>query len=106
MRYSHRVSFACLLRFEFGKLLQPVGRHRNSHNGPNWNLGELEMVMARNKETRRRLLALLPLQLVILAIGARYAIEARGIPKLAGWIIALGSLITLAVYFLAIWRDR
>lgn len=68
--------------------------------------GALGLVMATNKDTRRRLLALLPLQLVVFAIGLRYATEARGIPNLAGWIIVVGSLMMLAAYALAIWRDR
>ena len=62
--------------------------------------------MIADKNTRRRLLALLPLQLVIFAIGIRYALEAKGIPNLAGWIIVLGSLMTIAAYSLAIWRAR
>jgi hypothetical protein len=57
-----------------------------------------------DKGTRRRLLAMAPLQLVILAIGVRYVIEAGGIPQLAGWALVIASLTTLISYSLAIWR--
>ena len=54
----------------------------------------------------RRLVGLLPLQIVILAIGIRYVAGADGVPKLIGWTLVAASLITMVGYALAIWRAR
>ena len=62
--------------------------------------------MTTDQGIKRRLLALAPLQLVILAIGARYVLEDGGIPRLAGWALVIGSLLTLLGYALTIWRGR
>ena len=54
----------------------------------------------------RRLLALTPLQLVILAIGVRYAVGSGDVPRLVGWALVAGALLTLIGYALAIRRSR
>ena len=62
--------------------------------------------MATQPGMTRRLLGLVPLQLVVLVIGVRYAIGPGGVPHLVGWALILASLMTLAAYALAIWRGR
>ena len=52
----------------------------------------------------RRIIGLVPIQAIILAIGIRYAVGDGGVPKLIGWTLVAGSLITLIAYGLAIWR--
>ncbi|MEO7217991.1 MAG: hypothetical protein ABI026_07335 [Gemmatimonadaceae bacterium] len=60
--------------------------------------------MTTDQGTKRRFMALAPIPIVMLAIGARYAFESTGLPRLAGWAIVIGSLMTLAGYALAIRR--
>lgn len=55
---------------------------------------------------RRRLMALAPIPLFTLVLGARYAFEDGGIPRVAGWALVIGSLMTLVGYALAIQRAR
>jgi hypothetical protein len=62
--------------------------------------------MTTDQGVKRRLMTLAPLQLVILAIGAKYVLEDGVIPHLAGWALVIGSLLTLIGYALAIWRPR
>jgi hypothetical protein len=62
--------------------------------------------MASERGVTRRLLGLVPLQLVVLAIGVRYAVGPSGVPHVVGWALIVASLMTLAGYALAIWRAR
>lgn len=62
--------------------------------------------MNAERSTSRRLPGLVPLQLVIFAIGLRYAVGSGNVPKLIGWVIIVASVTILAGMALAIWRDR
>ena len=62
--------------------------------------------MDANKDVTRRLVALTPLQLVILAIGVRYSLGSGGVPKVIGWVLVAGSLLTLIGYGLTLKRSR
>lgn len=62
--------------------------------------------MEGDRDATRRIISLAPIQVVILAIGVRYAVGDGGVPKLIGWTLVAGSLITLIGYGLAIWRAR
>lgn len=64
------------------------------------------IVMDIDRSETRRLLALVPLQLVTLAIGVKYAVGSGNVPKLIGWALVAASLLTLIGYALAIWRKR
>jgi len=54
----------------------------------------------------RRLLGLIPLQIVMFVIGIRYAVGKGDVPRLIGWTLVIASLLTLFGYGLAIWRER
>lgn len=62
--------------------------------------------MDSDRSETRRLLGLVPLQIVILAIGIKYAVGSGNVPRLIGWILVAASLITLIGYALAIRRKR
>jgi hypothetical protein len=62
--------------------------------------------MEADPKMTRRLLGLVPLQIVMLAIGVRYAVGSGDIPKVIGCVLVAASLMTLLGYGLAIWRAR
>lgn len=61
--------------------------------------------MAKPSDTARRALALVPLQLVILAIGVGELRCDAAVPRIIGWMLVVAVMLTLAGYALAIRRE-
>lgn len=56
-------------------------------------------------DTRRRLVALIPLQTVIALLAIHNIARPERVPQIAGWIVLGGVLATIAGYAVA-WRGR
>jgi hypothetical protein len=56
-------------------------------------------------DARRRLAALIPLQMVIVMIALRHIGSPERVPQIAGWLLLAGALMTIGAYAIA-WRRQ